>query len=64
MYMGADVPQSYSADPDDFIGTTSQRHSSSDEDVLNELLGAMSDSASAAPTEETRGSRTRKTMTV
>lgn len=41
MYMGAEVPQSYSADPDDFIGTAPQRHSSSDEAVLNELLGGL-----------------------
>ena len=53
MYMGADVPQSYSADPDDFIGTTSQRHSSSDEDVLNELLGGLSDSGFGITDEET-----------
>ena len=52
MYMGAEVPQSYSADPDDFIGTAPQRHSSSDEAVLNELLGGLADSGFGITDEE------------
>ena len=54
MYMGAEVPQSYSADPDDFIGTARTRHSSSDEAVLNELLDGLADSGSASRTRNPR----------
>ncbi len=48
MYMGGDVPQSYSADPDDveneLIGGPAQRRASSDDEMLEELLGGLSES--------------------
>ena len=44
MYMGGDVPKTYSADPDDLIGGPSQRRASSDDEMLDELLGGLSDS--------------------
>ncbi|MGI6033545.1 MAG: DNA-directed RNA polymerase subunit alpha C-terminal domain-containing protein, partial [Coriobacteriales bacterium] len=43
MYMGGEVPKSYSADPDDLIGGPAQHHSSADEDMLNEMLGGLDD---------------------
>ncbi len=43
MYMGGDVPKTYSADPDDFIGGPAQRHPSSDDDMLEQMLGGLTD---------------------
>ena len=39
MYMGGEVPQTYSASPDDLIGAPSQHQEPADAAVLDELLG-------------------------
>ena len=38
MYMGGDVPKSYSADPDDLIGGPSQHRQASDSEMLDQML--------------------------
>ena len=57
MYMGGDVPQSYSADPDDepedLIGGPAQRHPSSDDEMLEELLGGLNDAGFGIVDEQT-----------
>ena len=52
MYMGGDVPKTYSADPDELIGGPALHRASSDDEMLEEMLGGLSESGFTLTDEE------------
>ena len=52
MYMGGDVPKTYSADPDELIGAPALHRASSDDEMLEEMLGGLSESGFTLTDEE------------